>query len=407
MTMIVKTQLPAKQTKFIIWSLLYLMPIIGMAVDLIAPSLPTITKELAISEGVGKNIITCFLIGYPIGNFLTGFLTDAYGRKKMIRLNLIAFILTSLLPVIYPNIATLLVTRLLQGITLGSSAVLLRAIIADILPAEKIIKLGAVIGAMWGLGPVFGPWIGGYLQLYYGWKACFLFFALITLPGFITIFMLVPETHTNPHPLNLHTIKANCHEVLSHKMFVGLPIIMGVAYSLIIAFHTSGPFLIQNHLHYSALFFGRLALILGVCFLVATFVCRYLLNRYQVQKLLKLTTLWLLVIITIAVASSYIFGNNIYQIIIPSSLVFFATGILYPAAMGKGLSLFGHIAGTATAIMYLINGIIVSLTSYLMSYFNVSNSSTLMWIYLFLIIICNIVFRLFIADNKHASGNQQ
>jgi len=90
--------------KLIIRTLLCLMPIVGMAVDLIAPSLPAIADSLNISSATTKNIITIYLLGYALGNFLTGFLTDALGRQNLIRIGLVGFIFASLLPIISPYI---------------------------------------------------------------------------------------------------------------------------------------------------------------------------------------------------------------------------------------------------------------------------------------------------------------
>lgn len=72
--------LSEKRTQLIIWTLLCLMPIIGMAVDLIAPSLPAIASGLQIPDQIAKDVISIYLFGYALGNFCTGFLTDALGR---------------------------------------------------------------------------------------------------------------------------------------------------------------------------------------------------------------------------------------------------------------------------------------------------------------------------------------
>lgn len=54
--------------------------------------------------------------------------------------------MVSLIPVFFPHIVTLLLARFLQGITIGGVAILARAIISDILPPEKLIRLGTLIG---------------------------------------------------------------------------------------------------------------------------------------------------------------------------------------------------------------------------------------------------------------------
>lgn len=388
--------LSERQVNLIVWTLLSIMPIIGMIVDLIAPSLPAMTTELHISEAFVKNIITMYLFGYALGNFLTGFISDAYGRRKLIRIALLGFIIASALPIISNHISILIFSRFLQGITIGAAAVLLRAIFADILPQEKLIRLGAILGTMWGLGPIIGPIIGSYLQVLYGWEACFYFFTFIGLISFIAVYLIIPETHHNRQPLTYTTIKRNCKEILSNKVFIALPILMGVAYSFIITFHTSGPFLIQDILHYSPIFFGRMALCMGISFLISTFTAKYLLTKMSVERIFQFSLTFFLSAIILLLIIGYVSGNQLWIIIISSLIMFFASGILFPLSMGKGLSMFSHLAGTATALMYLINGSITGGASFIMSLLSVKNATSLVWIYLFLILICITIYRFLI-----------
>lgn len=44
-------------------------------------------------------------------------------------------------------------------IQIGAIALLARTILSDILPPEKLVRLGTLIGTMWGLGPVIGPFL--------------------------------------------------------------------------------------------------------------------------------------------------------------------------------------------------------------------------------------------------------
>lgn len=67
------------------------MPIIGMAVDLVSPSLPAISINLRISSTIAKDVISIYFLGYALGNFITGFLADAFGRKKLLRISLFTF----------------------------------------------------------------------------------------------------------------------------------------------------------------------------------------------------------------------------------------------------------------------------------------------------------------------------
>lgn len=379
-----------KRATQIVWTMLCLMPIIGMCIDLVAPSLPAIAAGLHVPNHMAKNAISIYLMGFALGNFFTGFLTDALGRQKLMRLSLLAFTLVSVIPIFFPTIGLLLIARFLQGYTIGAVSVLLRAVCSDVLSPEKLTRLGPWFGTMWGLGPVLGPIMGGYLQTYFGWQAGFYFFALIGLIGLIAVLFILPETHTNKHPLNIQTIRKNSLEILSRPLFLGIVTLMGLTYSLLIVFNISGPFLIQTTLHYSPLFFGRIALYLGLVFLVSTLFSRFLLKITSVEKL------WLIFINAcfslgvVLLVASYFFAHAIMMIEFASAFMFFTCGMIFPMSLGKGLSLFRHMAGTATAVMYLVNISITSIVSYFIGFIAVDSLMHLMWInmgLLFLVVV--------------------
>ncbi len=398
--------LPEAKITRIIWTLLILFPILGMVIDLIAPSLPGISQSLQASSQATKMVISIYLLTYAFGNFVTGFLADAYGRQKLLRWNLVAFILVSLLPVIIPTMPMILLSRALEGFTIGAISVLVRASFADVLLPEKLMRLSTVIATMWGLGPVVGPIIGGYLQAYFGWKAGFIFLASLTLCVTIAVFIIVPETHLERHPLNLKRIGHNLQEVVSHRVFIGTAILMGLSYSLLIAFNTAGPFLIQSGLSYSPIFFGRLALLLGLVFLSATFVGRFLLKHHPVQYLLPRIIGPIFALSAVCIILSYMLRQNVIFVGFMSAVMYFACGLIFPMSMGRGMSLFRHIAGTATALMFLINILITSLTAFAIGFFKINSAISLAWIFGILLALAVLTYRL-LCTQKVAHLNTQ
>lgn len=377
--------------KAITWTLLLLMPIVGMAVDLIAPSLPAIARDLHVADTLSKNMISFYVLGYAGGGFLSGFLSDAWGRKLLLRGSLLAFSIFSMLPIIFPNMIILLIVRLGQGITIGASAVLSRTILADILQPEKLVKIGATMGIMWGIGPVLGPVIGSYLQFYFGWQACFYFFTITVLIELILVCVIVPETHFKRHPLEILIIRKNITEIIHSKLFVGLIILMGLMYSLVASFHTLCPFIIQDLLHYSTLFFGRIALFLGLVYLLSSIACRYAVQKFSVERLFFITINLFFVITLISLISSYFYPNNLKLIVGASTLMFCLCAFVYPLAMGKGMSLFRHIAGTASAIMFS-NVILSSFISFGLSFIYLNSIIPIMWIFFMLLTGAMIIY---------------
>lgn len=379
--------LPTQRVNRIVFTILALYPLVGMGIDLITPSLPAISRNLQVSNVVSKNLIAIYLVGYALGNFFIGFLSDALGRRKLMISGFFLFVIVSLLPIFLINPIILLWARFFQGFAIAAFVVVSRAVLSDVLTPTKLVRIATMVATMWGIGPVIGPVIGGYLQYYFNWQACFYFFALFGFIGLISVFFIVPETHFNRQKLNLNQTKNNLITILSHRVFIGIVTLMGLTYSLLIVFNTLGPFLIENELSRSPVYYGHLALVMGLVFLLGTMICRRLIKQYQPERILLFVIPFFFLIALLGVIIAYVDNRNIWMVIVPTFFMFLSCGIVYPVGMGKSLSLFRHLAGSSTAVMNLINILITSLVAFLMSFVNASSAIPLTWIYLGIMIL--------------------
>jgi len=376
----------------ILIAILALYPLVGMGIDLIAPSLPAISHDLNTSNNFSKNLITFYLLGYMLGNFFIGFLSDAIGRRKPMLLGFIVFTIVSVLPALFNKPFLLLIARFLQGFTIAAFAVSSRAILSDILPKEKLLRTTTLIATMWGIGPIIGPMIGGYLQFYFNWQMCFYFFAFMGFIGLLAMIFIIPETHFHRHPLQYKQLKNNFVSITTHRIFLGTIMLMGITYSLLIVFNTLGPFLIQTSLGYSSVYFGKVALLMGVTFLAGTFLCRRLLKQLYPEDIFFYVIFIFTIIAAIGVLLALFYGNMIWIVIIPSLFMFLGCGIIYPTAMGKGISLFRHLAGSASATMNLISISITSMTAFIMSFIHANSMLIIAYIYLGLMTLASMVY---------------
>lgn len=391
--------LSPNRMNLVVISILLLYTLVGMGIDLIAPSLPAISANLKASATLSKNIITMYLIGYTCGNFIIGFLSDALGRRNLLVYGLLVFAIISLMPIYFPHMATVLLARFLQGVSLSSFVVVGRAVFSDILPPDKLISKAVLIATMWGIGPIIGPVIGGYLQYYFGWQACFYFFSIFGFIGFILLFFVVPETHYHRQPLKFLQLLHNFRTIVTHRVFMSTVILMGTSYSLLIAFTTLGPFLIQTELGRSSIYYGHVALYLGFVFLIATIGCRYLTKYYLPDSIFSFVIPLFWVIALVGFIFSYFYSSNMFLIILLSLFMFFVTGLIYPAAMGKGLALFRHLAGSGAAVMSLVTMSITSLSAFVMSFVTASSLIPIALFYLGLMSLSGCVW-LFLISRK-------
>lgn len=143
-----------------------------------------------------------------------GYGSDKYGRKNILLLGLVLFMLGSLLGAISHSIYGLLISRILQGS--GAIGSVLMATLADSVPVEHRSKSMAIIGmtiaSSFALAIVFSPW----LTAHYGLTGLFYLMFTMGLIGLLVVIYIV----------RFAEISTNKIETLSIKEVLKLPVLM-------------------------------------------------------------------------------------------------------------------------------------------------------------------------------------
>ena len=144
-----------------------------LGVGILIPVLPQLIHSIFLPAGYSLN--TAFvLLGwltaiFPLMQFfatpILGQLSDRFGRKKVLAASISGTVLGYVLfaiAILMKNIPLLFASRALDGITGGNISVA-RAAVADVTPPERRTQNFGLMGAVFGIGFVFGPYIGARL----------------------------------------------------------------------------------------------------------------------------------------------------------------------------------------------------------------------------------------------------
>jgi MFS transporter, DHA1 family, tetracycline resistance protein len=132
---------------------------------------------------------TFFAAQFVAGPFL-GRLSDKIGRRPVLLVSQAGTAVSFLMLALSPNVAFLFLARLLDGIT-GGNVIVAQAYITDITPREKRTQSLGYIFAVFGLGFIFGPALGGLLAAAFGPRIPYVFAAIAaTIVVLLTWFTL-------------------------------------------------------------------------------------------------------------------------------------------------------------------------------------------------------------------------
>ncbi|MDP9289232.1 MAG: MFS transporter [Thermoproteota archaeon] len=140
---------------------------------MLLPAIRDIIRDFDISYTTSSWILTAYLISGAVSTPIVGKLSDIYGRKKMVVIILIIYIIGISAGGVSTNISFLLVARVIQGIGISMFPIAF-GIIRDQLPKEKLAIGVGVFSSMFAAGSVVGLAVGGSIIQSLGWHATFL-----------------------------------------------------------------------------------------------------------------------------------------------------------------------------------------------------------------------------------------
>ncbi|MGE0338195.1 MAG: DHA2 family efflux MFS transporter permease subunit, partial [Gammaproteobacteria bacterium] len=147
-------------------------------------------------------VVTSYMISTAIVMPLTGFLTGRFGRRPVLLVSIIGFLVTSVMCGAAWSLVAMVVFRLLQGAFGAVLIPLSQTVLLDAFPREKRALAMAIWSVAIMLAPLIGPVLGGYITEHYVWRWVF----YVNLPlGLIGLAFVWGEVRDTPHRHQLST----------------------------------------------------------------------------------------------------------------------------------------------------------------------------------------------------------
>jgi MFS transporter, DHA2 family, multidrug resistance protein len=137
-------------------------------------ALPYIAGSMGVSADEASWVVTTYLVANAVILTASSFLARLFGRKTFFLTCLVLFAVSSVLCGFAPNLQTLLLARILQGLGGGGMVPVSQSIVKDSFPPEKVGQGFAIWGIAVVVAPVIGPTLGGWISDNLSWQWCFL-----------------------------------------------------------------------------------------------------------------------------------------------------------------------------------------------------------------------------------------
>src|SRR5262245_7338672 len=168
---------PAQRVRVIFAALLLVLLLASLDQTIVSTALPTIVGELGGIEHLSW-VVTAYLLATTVSTPLYGKLGDLYGRKLVLQVAIVLFLVGSALCGLAQDMGQLIAFRALQGLGGGGLIVTTMAVVGDIIPPRDRGRYQGLFGAVFGISTVIGPLLGGYFVEHLSWRWIF----YVTIP---------------------------------------------------------------------------------------------------------------------------------------------------------------------------------------------------------------------------------
>lgn len=341
--------------------------------DMYLPTIPAMMRQFHTTPSMTQMGLSMAMLGMGIGSVLWGSLSDHFGRKPILIISLLIFAVSTGVALLSPDITFFVAVRLVQGFGAGGAMVLSTSIPADVFAGRQLGKLMGIVGAINGIAPAAGPLLGGFLADRVGWRGIFVVLLAIGIG------MTIWTTRTNETLPPARRIAARrlsnyvkaYRTMLLNGRFMIYVIIKALGIALLYAYISSGPFIIQDHYHFSALTFG---IIFGANAL-AIAAGAMLAPRFRIMKQAMVVGTVGMFLLSLGMAAVMWYELPFWAYELVAVPLVLCLGMIFSSANTLAMDVGRADAGTSSAILGVVKYILAAIVSPLCGLGNLMHSS--------------------------------
>jgi len=335
-----------------------LMAMAALSIDALLPAMSVIGDVVGVTDAHDNQLlITMIFLGLGIGQLFFGPLSDSFGRKPLVYIGFVVFIVASFVCVFSTSLQMLIFGRIMQGVGLSAPRTISYSMIRDLYEGDHMAKIMSFVTVVFIIVPTLAPALGKYVLDYFNWQAIFYFQIVFCILVAFWFGLRQKETLTSASktPFTKTLFASGFRTVVSCKSTMVFTIISGLIMGSFMLYLSASQQIFEQQYGLVEEFpyvFAGLALAFGA----STFLNGKLVMKYGMEKLIRISlytfTLTALAYILLFFGES----NPSLRLLIGFLLAQFTSlGFLFGNLKAISLQPLGRIAGIGAAITGFIS----------------------------------------------------
>jgi DHA1 family bicyclomycin/chloramphenicol resistance-like MFS transporter len=329
-----------------------LMAFSSISTDIYLPALPSMAQALHAGTGAMEFTISGYLIGFSLGQFFWGPLSDRIGRRVPIAVGMVLYIVGSIGCAVSQGVEGMIAWRALQAIGACASVTLARAIVRDLYAGQRAAQMMSTLMIVTALAPMLGPTVGGLIIAFAQWRAIFWMLAIVGVLTLAALYTL-PETLPAERRLREPLWRAfNTYGwLLRQRRLLGYAGVGGCLYGGIFAYVAGTPFAYITYHHVLPQHYGLLFALGSLGIMGMNVANVRLIPRLGSDTLLRAGAFGACVTGLAAAIAGHTGWGGLAGLAVPLCLFVACIGFIAANAITGALNLFPGVSGSVSALI--------------------------------------------------------
>lgn len=381
-----------------------LVAVSPLAIDTYLVAMPQMANFFGVEINIIELTITLYFLGFALGNFIGGPLTDAFGRKKIALIGISIYGLSALLIAISPRIEYVLALRVLQAFGGGFATVTANVMVRDWYGGKRVAKIITVMSMIMMLAPLVAPVLGTILMTTFSWKGIFIFLFIFAAVMFTVLIFIIPESRDK---------KLITKELTTSQFFEKYKIFFSDKSAVILLFSVStamvglyvylptASFIFMEYFGVSTVRFPMIFAGITSLNIIFSFINTQLLKRYMPKQILRVG-MGLQMLGGLAFVTLVLTGTETLITVFLSIMLFIGSlGLIFGNGSAAILNINPKVSGSANATIGITRFFLSSIIGSIIAIFHTGNLIPVALTMLCCSLVANL---LFVAFRRHEKG---
>ncbi|WP_427450756.1 multidrug effflux MFS transporter [Litorimonas sp. WD9-15] len=341
----------------------------ALGIDVMLPALEIVGDYYAIENPNDQQlIIFAFILGFGFPQLIFGPISDRFGRKLLLQLSLIGYLITGFLCMIAPSFGSLLFLRLLQGVCCAGTRVSAGAIIRDLSKGRAMASILSLVYTVFMIVPIIAPALGTAIMAVTDWRWVFGVLGVFSAILFIWTQFRLPMTldPEDRREISFGNIINGFSQVLSHRITVGYMLASGIIFGCLFAFIGASEQVFDEVFGRGDKFYLYFAGIAGLL-AVMNYSNSRVVERFGMRRISHIVVLTFIALSAINLIYMQFIGQNFWVFYVLFVLTFGCFGMMGANFSSLALEYMGKVAGTANAVYGFVTMTLSSFLGFLVA----------------------------------------